>query len=58
MLTKTFEDFSKHLDIPIINGLTSDLSHPCTNHVEILLTFEELRGPIQNKKIAWVRRWQ
>ena len=42
-------EFSKHLDIPIINGLTN-LSHPCQIMSDIM-TFEELKGPITNKKI-------
>ncbi len=49
---KHFLEFSKHLDIPIINGLTS-LSHPCQIMSDIM-TFEELKGPITNKKIAWL----
>ena len=47
-----FLEFSKHLNIPIINGLTN-LSHPCQIMSDIA-TFEELRGPIENKKIAWL----
>jgi ornithine carbamoyltransferase len=47
-----FLEFSKHLDVPIINGLTN-LSHPCQIMSDIM-TFEELRGPITNKKIAWL----
>ena len=43
--------FSKHLDIPIISGLT-DLSH-CCQVMSDVMTFEELRGSITNKKIAW-----
>jgi len=49
---KHFLKFSKHLDIPIINGLTN-LSHPCQIMSDIM-TFEELKGPIANKKIAWL----
>ena len=49
---KHFLKFSKHLDIPIINGLTN-LSHPCQIMSDIM-TFEELKGPIINKKIAWL----
>jgi len=45
-------DFSKYLKIPIINGLT-DLNHPCQIMSDIM-TFEELKGPIKNKKIAWL----
>jgi len=47
-----FLEFSKHLEIPIINGLTSK-NHPCQVMGDVL-TFEELRGPITNKKIAWL----
>ena len=47
-----FLEFSKHLDIPIINGLTN-LCHPCQTMSDIM-TFEELKGPITNKKIAWL----
>ena len=47
-----FLEFSKHLDIPIINGLTN-LGHPCQIMSDIM-TFEELKGPIINKKIAWL----
>jgi len=49
---KNFLEFSKHLEIPIINGLTN-LSHPCQIMSDIM-TFEELKGPIKNKKIAWL----
>ena len=45
-------DFSKYLNIPIINGLT-DLNHPCQIMSDIM-TFEELKGPIKNKTIAWL----
>jgi len=47
-----FLEFSKHLDIPIINGLTN-LSHPCQIMSDIM-TFEELKGSIINKKVAWL----
>ena len=49
---KNVEEFSKYLDIPIINGLT-DLSHPCQIMSDVM-TFEELKGPIKNKKIAYL----
>jgi len=49
---KHFLEFSKNLDIPIINGLTN-LSHPCQIMSDIM-TFEEVKGPITNKKIAWL----
>jgi len=47
-----FLEFSRHLDVPIINGLTN-LSHPCQIMSDIM-TFEELKGPITNEKIAWL----
>ena len=47
-----FLEFYRYLDIPIINGLTN-LSHPCQIMSDIM-TFEELKGPITNKKIAWL----
>ena len=40
------------MDIPIINGL-SDQSHPCQIMSDIL-TFEETKGLITNKIIAWL----
>ena len=49
---ENFLKFSKYLNIPIINGLT-DLSHPCQTMSDIA-TFEELKGSIKNKKIAWL----
>ena len=48
---KNVVEFSKYLNVPIINGLT-DLSHPCQIMSDIM-TFEELKGSIKNKKIAW-----
>jgi len=57
VMMRTYEhkkilEFSKYLTIPIINGLT-DLNHPCQIMSDIM-TFEELKGPIINKKIAWI----
>ena len=49
---ENFLKFSKYLNIPIINGLTN-LSHPCQIMSDIM-TFEELKGPIAGKKIAWL----
>src|SRR5579863_5065219 len=37
--------------IPVINGLTKQ-SHPCQVLAD-LMTFEEKRGPIRGRKIAW-----
>ena len=49
---KNVNEFKKHLDIPIINGLTNE-GHPCQVMSDIL-TFEELKGDIKNKTIAWI----
>ena len=49
---KDVDEFQKNLDIPIINGLT-DLSHPCQIMADIL-TFEEAKGDINGKTIAWL----
>ena len=38
--------------VPVINGLTDD-SHPCQIMADVM-TFEEHRGPIEGKTIAWV----
>ena len=46
------ELFAQTATIPVINGLT-DKSHPCQILADIL-TFEEHRGPITGKTIAWV----
>ncbi len=46
------ELFAQNAAIPVINGLT-DKSHPCQILADIL-TFEEHRGPITGKTIAWV----
>jgi ornithine carbamoyltransferase len=37
--------------VPVINGLTDD-THPCQIMAD-LMTFEEHRGPVAGKKIAW-----
>jgi len=49
---KNVVEFSKYLEVSLINGLT-DLSHPC-QIISDIMTFEELKGPIKNKKIAWL----
>ena len=49
---KNLEEFGKHLDIPIINGL-SDAGHPCQIMSDIL-TYEESNGLIEGKTISWL----
>jgi len=46
------ERLAMHATIPVINGLT-DKSHPCQILADIM-TFEEHRGPIEGKTIAWI----
>ena len=46
------EDLEAHASVPVINGLT-DHSHPCQVMADIM-TFEEHRGAIQDRTIAWV----
>lgn len=48
----TLLELAKHATVPVINGLT-DHSHPCQIMADIL-TFEERKGSIKGKKIAWV----
>jgi ornithine carbamoyltransferase len=45
------QDLATNSDIPVINGLTK-LSHPC-QVIADLLTFEEKKGPIKGRTIAW-----
>ena len=49
---KNLEEFGKHLDVPIINGL-SDKSHPCQIMSDIL-TYEESNGSITGKTVSWL----
>ena len=46
------ERFASHSRVPVINGLTNEY-HPCQILADIF-TFNELRGPIQGKTVAWV----
>jgi ornithine carbamoyltransferase len=41
----------EHATVPVINGLTDD-SHPCQLMADVL-TFEEHRGSIKGKVVAW-----
>ena len=44
-------ELARYASVPVINGLTKR-SHPCQIMAD-LLTFEEHRGPIQGRTIAW-----
>lgn len=49
---ETLLEYAANATIPVINGLT-DLSHPCQVIADIV-TFEESKGPIKGRKVAWV----
>ncbi len=45
------EELETHAAVPVINGLT-DFSHPCQIMADVM-TFEEHRGPIEGRAVAW-----
>jgi ornithine carbamoyltransferase len=44
-------ELAQHATVPVINGLTR-VSHPCQVMADVM-TFEEHRGPIRGRKVAW-----
>lgn len=48
----SLQELAAHATVPVINGLTRR-SHPCQVMADIL-TFEDHRGPIAGKTVAWV----
>jgi len=46
------QKFAEHSTVPVINALT-DLTHPCQILADVL-TYEEHRGPIEDKTVAWI----
>jgi len=44
-------EFARHATVPVINGLTN-ASHPCQVMADVM-TFEEYRGPIRGRTVAW-----
>jgi ornithine carbamoyltransferase len=44
-------ELAQHATVPVINGLTRR-SHPCQVMADVM-TFEEHRGPIKGKTVAW-----
>ena len=44
-------ELAHYATVPVINGLT-DASHPCQIMADVM-TFEEHRGPIAGRKVAW-----
>jgi ornithine carbamoyltransferase len=49
---ETLTELAAHSSIPVINGLTCR-SHPCQVMADVM-TFEELKGPIKGRTIAWI----
>jgi ornithine carbamoyltransferase len=47
----TLSELAAHATVPVINGLTK-LSHPCQVMADVM-TFEEHRGPIRGRTVAW-----
>ena len=45
------DELASHATVPVINGLT-DRSHPCQLMADVM-TFEEHRGPIGGRAVAW-----
>ncbi len=57
IMIRTFDEsvlleLAEYADVPVINGLT-DRTHPCQIMADIM-TFEEHRGSIAGKKVAWM----
>ncbi len=49
---ETVLELARHASVPVINGLT-DKSHPCQVMAD-LLTFEEFKGPLKGRSVAWI----
>ena len=49
---ETIQRFAKYSTVPVINALT-DFNHPCQLLAD-LQTYQELRGAIQGKTVAWI----
>ncbi|MDO8839033.1 MAG: ornithine carbamoyltransferase [Parvibaculum sp.] len=48
----TLLDLAEHASVPVVNGLTN-LSHPCQLMADVM-TFEEHKGPIAGRRVAWI----
>ena len=48
---ETLTELAQHATVPVINGLTRR-SHPCQVMADVM-TYEEHRGPIRGKTVAW-----
>jgi ornithine carbamoyltransferase len=49
---ETLTELAANATVPVINGLTCR-SHPCQVMADVM-TFEELKGPIKGRTIAWI----
>lgn len=49
---ETLTELAANATVPVINGLTCR-SHPCQVMADVM-TFEELKGPIEGRTIAWI----
>jgi len=49
---ETLLELAEHATVPVINGLTQR-SHPCQVMADVM-TFEEKKGPIQGRTVAWL----
>ena len=49
---ETLTELAANATVPVINGLTCR-SHPCQVMADVM-TFEELKGPIKGRIIAWI----
>jgi len=48
---ETLSELAQNATVPVINGLT-DRTHPCQIVADIM-TFEEAKGPIKGRTVAW-----
>ena len=48
----TLREMADHATVPVVNGLT-DASHPCQVMADVM-TFEEHRGAIRGRRVAWL----
>ena len=51
-LVEKLLELADYAEVPVINGLT-DRTHPCQLMADVM-TFEERRGPIAGRRVAWV----
>lgn len=49
---EVLQEFARYSKVPVINALT-DLTHPCQILADVM-TYEEQRGSIEDKTVAWI----